>query len=112
MDKERLKLIVRNLELLVEGLKTEVYSDINSYNYENLPSKKKLDKVIHKTCRAELDNGIHVIVVQGKDGSLTIGNSHHYTHDTHYPFENETVDNLILNKFMGAIHVQCRCNAV
>lgn len=67
--------------------------------YENLPSKKKLDKVIKKTCRAELDNGIHVIVVQGKDGSLTIGDSHHYTHETHYPFENETVDNLILKKF-------------
>ena len=67
--------------------------------YENLPSKKKLDKVIHKQCRAELDNGIHVIVVQGKDGSLTIGDSHHYTHDTHYPFENEVIDNLILNKF-------------
>ena len=67
--------------------------------YENLPSKKKLDKVIKKTCRAELDNGIHVIVVQGKDGSLTIGDSHHYTRDTHYPFENETVDNLILKKF-------------
>ena len=67
--------------------------------YENLPSKKKLDKVIKKKCRAELDNGIHVIVVQGKDGSLTIGDSHHYTNDTHYPFENEAVDNLILNKF-------------
>ncbi len=67
--------------------------------YENLPSKKKLDKVIKKTSRAELDNGIHVIVVQGKDGSLTIGDSHHYTHDTHYPFENETIDNLILKKF-------------
>ena len=67
--------------------------------YENLPSKKKLDKVIKKTSRAELDDGIHVIVVQGKDGSLTIGDSHHYTHDTHYPFENETIDNLILKKF-------------
>ena len=67
--------------------------------YENLPSKKKLDKVIKKTSRAELDNGIHVIVVQGKDGSLTIGDSHQYTHDTHYPFENETIDNLILKKF-------------
>jgi len=67
--------------------------------YENLPSKKKLDKVIKKTSLAELDNGIHVIVVQGKDGSLTIGDSHHYTHDTHYPFENETIDNLILKKF-------------
>jgi|TARA_B100000073_G_scaffold163135_1_gene134986 hypothetical protein len=31
MEKERLKLIVRNLELLVESLKAEVYSDPNSY---------------------------------------------------------------------------------
>ena len=31
MDKERLKLIVRNLELLVDGLKAEVYSDPNAY---------------------------------------------------------------------------------
>jgi len=31
MDKERLKLIVRNLELLVDGLKAEVYSDPDAY---------------------------------------------------------------------------------
>ena len=31
MEKERLKLIVRNLELLVESLKAEVYSDPSSY---------------------------------------------------------------------------------
>ena len=31
MDKERLKLIVRNLELLVDGLKAEVYSDVDAY---------------------------------------------------------------------------------
>ena len=31
MDKERLKLIVRNLELLVDGLKAEVYSDPSAY---------------------------------------------------------------------------------
>ena len=67
--------------------------------YENLPSKKKLDKAIHKEYRSELNHGIHVIVVQGKDGSLTIGDSHHYTEDSHYPFENEVVDNLILNRF-------------
>ena len=29
MEKERLKLIVRNLELLVDSLKAEVYSDVN-----------------------------------------------------------------------------------
>ena len=31
MDKEKLKLIVRNLESLVECLKSEVYSDTESY---------------------------------------------------------------------------------
>jgi len=31
MDKEKLKLIVRNLELLVDGLKAEVYSDVSAY---------------------------------------------------------------------------------
>ena len=31
MDKEKLKLIIRNLELLVDSLKAEVYSDTQSY---------------------------------------------------------------------------------
>ena len=31
MDKERLKLIVRNLKLLVDSLESEVYSDVDSY---------------------------------------------------------------------------------
>ena len=34
MNKDRLKLIVKNLELLVEGLKAEVYSDTTSYRYK------------------------------------------------------------------------------
>jgi len=29
MDKDRLKLIVRNLELLVDSLKAEIYSDVS-----------------------------------------------------------------------------------
>jgi hypothetical protein len=36
MNKDRLKLIIKNLELLVEGLKAEVYSDTSSYNYEDI----------------------------------------------------------------------------
>jgi len=35
MNKDRLKLIVKNLELLVEGLKSEVYADASAYNYNN-----------------------------------------------------------------------------
>jgi uncharacterized protein VirK/YbjX len=39
MDKEKLKLIIRNLELLVDSLKVEVYSDTKSY-LENNKEKK------------------------------------------------------------------------
>ena len=31
MEKDKLKLIVRNLELLIDALKSEVYSDRESY---------------------------------------------------------------------------------
>ena len=31
MDKERLKLIVRNLKQLVDALESEVHSDVNAY---------------------------------------------------------------------------------
>jgi hypothetical protein len=40
MDKEKLKLIVRNLELLVDSLKAEVYSDVSAYE----PPKKTLEQ--------------------------------------------------------------------
>ena len=36
MEKDKLKLIVRNLELLVSALKSEVYSDVTAYEYENI----------------------------------------------------------------------------
>jgi hypothetical protein len=38
MNKEKLKLIIKNLESLVECLKSEVYSDVDSYkiNSENI----------------------------------------------------------------------------
>ena len=45
MEKERLKLIVKNLELLVDSLKAEVYSDTDAYidkreNFDD-PSESK-----------------------------------------------------------------------
>lgn len=43
MDKEKLKLIVRNLELLVDSLKTEVYSDTKSY----LDFETRNEKTLH-----------------------------------------------------------------
>ena len=48
MDKEKLKLIVRNLELLVDGLKSEVYSDVNAYDtaYKG-PAMRDYDEVFN-----------------------------------------------------------------
>jgi hypothetical protein len=45
MEKERLKLIVRNLELLVDSLKAEIFSDVDAYtdkreNYDDHPESK------------------------------------------------------------------------
>ena len=34
MERERLKLIVRNLKLLVEALESEVFSDVDAYKTE------------------------------------------------------------------------------
>ena len=50
MDKEKLKLIVKNLESLVECLKSEVYSDVDAYklNYEEIsPYINDYDEVFY-----------------------------------------------------------------
>ena len=50
MDKEKLKLIVKNLESLVECLKSEVYSDVDSYklNYGEIsPYINDYDEVFY-----------------------------------------------------------------
>jgi hypothetical protein len=41
MDKDKLKLIVRNLELLVDSLKVEVYSDTSAYSYTEQDTRKR-----------------------------------------------------------------------
>ena len=48
MDKDKLKLIIRNLELLVESLKSEVYSDVSAYKYEEIvPHITDYDEVFY-----------------------------------------------------------------
>jgi len=36
MEKDKLKLIVRNLELLVDSLKAEIYSDVAAYKIDDI----------------------------------------------------------------------------
>ena len=50
MDKEKLKLIIKNLESLVECLKSEVYSDVDSYKpqyEETAPYIEDYDEVFY-----------------------------------------------------------------
>ena len=50
MDREKLKLIVHNLELLVDSLKSEVYSDVDAYkaSYEEVaPYISDYDEVFY-----------------------------------------------------------------
>ena len=42
MDRSKLKYIVRSLELMVDTLKAEVYSDVDSYKSDEAP-KSRLD---------------------------------------------------------------------
>ena len=35
MDREKLKMRLRQLELAVDAMKAEIYSDVDSYKYEN-----------------------------------------------------------------------------
>ena len=40
MNKEKLKLIVRNLKQLVDALESEVHSDVDAYKFENYTQLK------------------------------------------------------------------------
>ena len=47
MERDKLKLIVRNLRLLVDALESEVYSDVSAYNKvdETIPPLADYDEV-------------------------------------------------------------------
>ena len=45
MERDRLKLIVKNLKLLVESLESEVYSDVSAYKYQGTTSITDYDEI-------------------------------------------------------------------
>ncbi len=70
--------------------------------YSELPEAAALRPVLRREQGAQLDHGIHLIVVQSADGSLVVGDSHHYG-ATPDPFQPEAVDRLILDEFEAAL---------
>ena len=55
MDREKLKLIVRNLKLLVDSLESEVHSDIEAYKNYDLSSLKIITYGTEPMLKSTLD---------------------------------------------------------
>ncbi len=66
--------------------------------YAALPAAGALQQRLAVEQPDHLANGIHLIVTQSADGSLVVGDSHHYA-ATPDPFANVAVDDLILKEF-------------
>ncbi len=72
--------------------------------YADLPESAPLLQRLQKEQPRELANGIHLIAVQSADGSLVVGDSHHYA-PTPEPFASEEIDQLILAEVKAALGV-------
>ena len=70
--------------------------------YAALPEAEALRMRLKAEQPDHLANGVHLIVVQSADGSLVVGDSHHYA-TTPDPFAHEAVDQLILDEFEAAL---------
>ena len=75
--------------------------------YSELPEAAALRDRLVEEQKAALDNGVHMIAVQSSDGSLIVGDSHHYG-DTLDPFAPEAVDQLILDELDAVLDVPGR----
>jgi D-hydroxyproline dehydrogenase subunit beta len=66
--------------------------------YSEQPAAKALRARLMAEQSAHVENGVHLIVVRSADGSLVVGDSHHYA-ATPDPFAPAEVDDLILDEF-------------
>lgn len=91
-------------------LRTAVMSDlglVRYLGYSELPEAEALRDRLLLEQKAALDHGIHLIAVESADGSLVVGDSHHYG-ETVDPFAPEEVDRLILEEFDAVLDLPGR----
>ena len=82
-----------------------VMSDLSLVRYQGyaaLPEAAALRAQLEDEESASLAHGIHLIVVQSADGSLVVGDSHHYG-AAPPPFASDEVDELILRQLRGTL---------
>lgn len=85
----------------VMRLGTAVMSDlglVRYLGYSELPEAAALKARLSAEQPDHLAHGIHLIAVQSADGSLVVGDSHHYG-ETVDPFAPSAVDELIMDEF-------------
>jgi FAD dependent oxidoreductase TIGR03364 len=81
-----------------------VMSDLGLARYQGyaeLPEAVALRRRLEATHPEALRHGVHLIVTQSADGSLIVGDSHHYA-DTPDPFAPQVAEDLILDEFRAA----------
>jgi FAD dependent oxidoreductase TIGR03364 len=87
-------------------LPAPVMSDLGLVRYLGYAGCASLP-ALHARLQAEqqtwLDDGIHLIAVQSADGSLVVGDSHHYA-ATPDPFQPQPVDDRILAELRAVLH--------
>jgi D-hydroxyproline dehydrogenase subunit beta len=71
---------------------------IRYLGYSELPAAEALRVRLQAEQGAHIDAGVHLIAVRSADGTLVVGDSHHYS-TTPDPFAPTSVDELILDEF-------------
>jgi D-hydroxyproline dehydrogenase subunit beta len=82
-------------------LSAAVMSDLGLARYAGYAALPQAGALVARLAAEQpehLANGVHLIVVQSADGSLVVGDSHHYA-PTPDPFSQQAVDDLILDEF-------------
>jgi FAD dependent oxidoreductase TIGR03364 len=73
--------------------------------YAELPAAEALRRRLEAEQPEHLANGVHLIAVQGGDGTLVVGDSHHYA-ATPEPFAPDRVDGLILEELEAVLAIR------
>lgn len=71
---------------------------IRYLGYSELPAAEALEARLRAEQGEHVANGVHLIVVRSADGSLVVGDTHHYS-ATPDPFAPESVDALVLDEY-------------
>jgi glycine/D-amino acid oxidase-like deaminating enzyme len=75
--------------------------------YAALPEAEALARRLEREEAAKLAQGIHLIAVQGADGGLVVGDSHHHE-PAPSPFAADHVDELVLDELDAVLDLGAR----